>query len=208
MLISNLNASASAYHEKMRSINEAMKAHKIELRLQARVRRFYEFQWLHQRGVKSEFVSELPEARRPLHRTRPPACSFSFALRLFEPRQPRQLRPASPAPPAHFGAVRLRRRAVARARQPRSSHTPFASPRLLWPPQALRSDIAVAQYASRLKGVHLFESLKEQACGDPPPWQALPLRLAAVRGPPFLAATRRLAASRTDPLYCRGPAFR
>lgn len=62
--IANLNASASAYQEKMRAINESMKAHHIELRLQARVRRFYEFQWLHQRGVKNDYVRELPEALR------------------------------------------------------------------------------------------------------------------------------------------------
>ena len=48
----------------MRSINESMQAHKIEGRLQTRVRRFYEFQWLHQRGVKNEFIRELPEALR------------------------------------------------------------------------------------------------------------------------------------------------
>tara|TARA_B110001452_G_scaffold228445_1_gene203867 strand:- start:666 stop:2861 length:2196 start_codon:yes stop_codon:yes gene_type:complete len=62
--IANLNASASAYQEKMRAINESMQAHHIELRLQARVRRFYEFQWLHQRGVKNDYVRELPEALR------------------------------------------------------------------------------------------------------------------------------------------------
>jgi len=65
--LSNLTRTRDRYAERMRMINERMGQEQLPRRLQRRVRRFYEFMWMHMRGMTADkhgYLADLPNGLR------------------------------------------------------------------------------------------------------------------------------------------------